>query len=248
MIPAHVRYSAELPAGAKILYAEISSLTDARGYCFASNAYFCDLYGLTERTLQRYLTALKNGGFIRIQDGDGGSGRRKIYAGINPLFGNPDKNDGVSPNPDKNDGGTPTKLSPNPDKIVAANKNNKKENKKEEQDPPISPKNIKPPMPMELMKQVTAYAGKNLGIRNALIDFAEMRAKRKKPISTQRTLTLLLSRLNELSGGSSKAKLAIIDKAILNGWLSFYPLDGDERLSSPGSDRAVEAPRGVASW
>ena len=248
MIPAQVRYSAELPAGAKILYAEISSLTDARGFCFASNAYFCELYGLAERTLQRYLTALKNGGFIRIQDGDGGSGRRKIYAGINPLFWNPDKNVGVIPNPDKNVGGTPTKLSPNPDKIVADNMNNKKENKKEEQDPPIPPEKRKPPMPKELMEQVTAYAGENLGIRNALIDFAEMRAKRKKPISTQRTLTLLLSRLNELSGGSSKAKLAIIDKAILNGWLSFYPLDGGERPDSPGSDRAVEAPRGVASW
>lgn len=247
MIPAQVRYSADLPPGAKILYAEISSLTDARGYCFASNEYFVELFQTTERTIQRYLTALRKGGFISIQDGDGGSGRRKIFAGINPLSANPDKNVGVAANPDKNVGGTPTKMSPNPDNFVAANRNNKKENKKEEQDPPISPKKEKPPMPMELMEQVAAYAGENLGIRNALIDFAEMRAKRKKPISTQRTLTLLLSRLNELSGGSPKAKLAIIDKAILNGWLSFYPLDGDER-PAPSSERTTAAPPGVASW
>ena len=236
MIPAQVRYSADLPPGAKILYAEISSLTDARGYCFASNEYFVDLFQTTERTIQRYLTALRKGGFISIQDGDGGSGRRKIFAGINPL----------SANPDKNVGGTPTKMSPNPDNFVAANRNNKKENKTEEQEPPISPK-AKAPMPKELMDQVAAYAGENLGIRNALIDFAEMRMKRKKPISTQRTLTLLLSRLNELSGGSPKAKLAIIDKAILNGWLSFYPLDGDER-PAPSSERTTAAPPGVAAW
>lgn len=130
VLPAKVRYAQELPAAAKILYAEISSLTDARGYCFASNAYFMDLYGLTERTLQRHLDALKRGGFIRIQDGDGGSGRRKIYAGINPLVWNPDKNDGVPDHPDKNDGVTPTKMTGS----------NMVINKKEDQIPPKPPR------------------------------------------------------------------------------------------------------------
>ena len=236
MIPAQVRYAADLPPGAKILYAEISSLTDARGYCFASNEYFADLYGASIRTIQRYLTALQNGGFIRIQDGAGGSEQRKIFAGINPIADTHDKNV-MAP---------VTETSCPHDNFVADNMNNRKNIKKEEQEPPISPK-AKAPMPKELMDQVAAYAGENLGIRNALIDFAEMRAKRKKPISTQRTLTLLLSRLNELSGGSPKAKLAIIDKAILNGWLSFYPLDGDER-PGPSSERTTAAPPGVAAW
>ena len=59
MIPAQVRYAADIPAGAKLLYGEISSLTDARGYCFASNKYFAELYGVGIRTVQRYLDALK---------------------------------------------------------------------------------------------------------------------------------------------------------------------------------------------
>lgn len=109
MIPASVRYDTELPPMARLLYAEISSLTDLRGFCFASNAYFMRLFGFSERTLQRHLRALEKNGCIRVEDGDGGSGRRKIFAGINPLSGNPDKNDGV----------TPTKMSPNPDKNVA---------------------------------------------------------------------------------------------------------------------------------
>lgn len=85
---------------------------------------------MTERTLQRHLDALKKGGFIRIQDGDGGSGRRKIFAGINPLAWNPDKNDGVADNPVKNVGETPSKMS------GALNENNKKE----EQIPPKPPR------------------------------------------------------------------------------------------------------------
>ena len=125
-----MRYAPELPAAAKILYAEISSLTDARGYCFASNAYFMELFGMAERTLQRHLAALVKGGYIRIQDGDGARGRRKIFAGINPLARNPDKNDGVPDNPDKNDGVTPTKMTGS----------NMVINKKEDQIPPKPPR------------------------------------------------------------------------------------------------------------
>ena len=85
---------------------------------------------MTERTLQRHLDALKKGGFIRIQDGDGGSGRRKIFAGINPLAWNPDKNDGVADDPVKNVGETPSKMSGS----------NIENNKKEEQIPPKPPR------------------------------------------------------------------------------------------------------------
>ena len=125
ILPAPVRYDASLPASAKLIYAEISALTGKRGYCFASNEYLMDLFDVSERTLQRHLKALEQRGWIKILDGEGGAGRRKIYAGINPLA-----------NPDKNDGVTPTILSPNPDKNVA---HNNKSNKIEEQDPPIVP-------------------------------------------------------------------------------------------------------------
>ena len=125
VLPAAVRYDPTITAGARLLYAEISSLTDARGYCWASNSYFQQLYGISEPTVQRYLRALKAGGYIRIQDGDGGQGRRKIYAGVNPLSGNPVKNDGV----------TPSKLTPNP---VKNDTRIKKEIKKEN-DPPVAP-------------------------------------------------------------------------------------------------------------
>ena len=125
VLPAQVRYDPELPASAKILYAEISSLTDQRGYCYATNEYFMQLYGCADRTIQRLLRALEAGNYIRIQDGNGGAGRRKIYAGINPVAQNPDKNVGV----------TPTKMSGPPDKNVTQNK---KENRKEN-NPPKAP-------------------------------------------------------------------------------------------------------------
>ena len=107
VLPAAVRYDEELPPNAKLLYAEISSLTDRRGHCYASNEYFMRVFSLSERTVQNLLNALKRGGYIRITDGSGGSGRRKIYAGLNPLMDNPAENCGV----------TPQKFAPNPAEI-----------------------------------------------------------------------------------------------------------------------------------
>lgn len=154
ILPATVRYDRKLPAAAKLLYAEISSLAETTGFCFAGNEYFMQLYSISERTLQRHLKALEAGGHITIIDGDGGAGRRKIYAGANPLRENPDKNDGVAD-------GTPTKMSPNPDKNVAATLYNKNINKnppsppggeRAEEKAPKLPKPPKPPKPQEQKK------------------------------------------------------------------------------------------------
>ena len=92
VLPAEIRYDPELPDKAKLLYAEISSLTSETGFCWATNEYFAQLYGITDRTVRRLISSLAARGYVRIQDGDGGAGRRKIFAGINPLAGNPDKN------------------------------------------------------------------------------------------------------------------------------------------------------------
>ena len=93
-IPSPVLYNAELPDKAKLLFAVISGHTYVRGYCFASNAYLMKLLDIGERTLQRNLKELEKLGVIRIEDGDGGSKQRRIYAGINPLLQTPAKNDG----------------------------------------------------------------------------------------------------------------------------------------------------------
>lgn len=125
VLPAAVRYDQELSSSAKLLYAEISALTGETGFCYARNAYFENLYGLSERTISRLVKDLAARGYLRIEDGAGGKETRKIYAGINPLAGPPDKNVG-----------TPRqKCPPSPDKNVGENnRTNKKEN-----NPPKAP-------------------------------------------------------------------------------------------------------------
>ena len=167
VLPAQVRYDPEIPANAKLLYAEISSLTDARGYCWASNAYFERLYDLSERTIVRLIRALEQAGYIRILDAGGGSARRKIAAGINPLGTSGGeriataacalpRNDGdgePSAPPDKNVSTPLTKMSVPPDKnVTQIKKSIKKEN-----DPPKAPQGAGE-APKKKKRQVKAKA------------------------------------------------------------------------------------------
>ncbi len=92
ILPAGIRYDDRIPANAKLLYAEISSLTGKTGYCFADDAYFAGLYQMTERTIRSLLKALADTGYIRIEREAGehnATVERRIYAGINPLAGAP---------------------------------------------------------------------------------------------------------------------------------------------------------------
>ncbi len=65
-IPANVRYS-NLKPNAKLLYGEITALSNKLGYCFASNSYFADLYGVSKNTVSRWISDLNKLGFITVQ-------------------------------------------------------------------------------------------------------------------------------------------------------------------------------------
>jgi hypothetical protein len=83
IIPAHVRYCKGIEPGAKLLYGELTALAQAEGYCWASNKYFADLYGVEERTIQRWLSSLKDLNFIAIQNEKQGiHWQRKIFISV----------------------------------------------------------------------------------------------------------------------------------------------------------------------
>ncbi|TAL22513.1 MAG: helix-turn-helix domain-containing protein [Nitrospirae bacterium] len=72
ILPADVRYDAELTPLEKILYAEISALTNERGYCWAGNQYFARLYGKNENYISSVINRLGKKGYINIETEKGG--------------------------------------------------------------------------------------------------------------------------------------------------------------------------------
>lgn len=113
IIPANVRYDKELSPNAKLLYGEITALCNEKGYCWANNSYFAELYSTSDRQIQRLIKNLIEKKYISVQLID--NKIRKIF-----IIDNHDKNVGVGM----------TKMSYYYDKNVTHNnkKNNKKNN------------------------------------------------------------------------------------------------------------------------
>ena len=82
-IPAFVRYDEDLKPNAKLLYGEITALTSAKGYCWASNDYFANLYKVDPATVSRWISQLSKKGYISLKMTYKGNTKivaeRKIY-------------------------------------------------------------------------------------------------------------------------------------------------------------------------
>ncbi|KLI18795.1 helix-turn-helix domain-containing protein, partial [Brachyspira hyodysenteriae] len=81
VIPASVRYDKRLKPLARLLYGEITALCNDKGYCWASNSYFAELYETTNETISRYISQLKEYGYIKIDynKAEQNIEKRKIY-------------------------------------------------------------------------------------------------------------------------------------------------------------------------
>jgi|MDSX01.1.fsa_nt_gb hypothetical protein len=67
IVPADVRYNKSLPMGARMLYGELTALCNQEGYCWATNAYFSELYEVGDRTISSWVSKLKEAGHIDVQ-------------------------------------------------------------------------------------------------------------------------------------------------------------------------------------
>jgi hypothetical protein len=67
ILTADVRYDKNLSASEKLMFAEITCLTNATGRCFASNAYFAELYDVARSTVSLWISNLAKSGHIDIE-------------------------------------------------------------------------------------------------------------------------------------------------------------------------------------
>lgn len=66
ILPSEVRYS-NIKDKAKLLYSEITALTQKDGCCYASNKYFASLYNVSTTTISLLIKELVENGFIESQ-------------------------------------------------------------------------------------------------------------------------------------------------------------------------------------
>lgn len=260
VIPATVRQDDQLSTNAKILYGDIVALANASGYCFASNQYFTETLGVTERSVTRLIAKLAERGHIRVRilrDQKSGlvTGRR-IY----PLFN-------AHPAEDEEDDAAihPTKMSGRPDNIVQIHPTkmsghlNSIINTSMDNISPYDPPEDEKPKKRGRSKDDTAarevirkwledrQLSDNAVLCERLMDFCDYRRESKKhdPL-TEKGAAGLTRKLDALASGSIPAMLEMLDNAMVCGWGTVFPLKPDALrrlgLSTSGETKPVPQP------
>lgn len=65
IIPSNVRYDKRLKSLSKLIYGEISALTNDKGYCWANNNYFAEIYSVSKDTISRSVKQLEEYNYIK---------------------------------------------------------------------------------------------------------------------------------------------------------------------------------------
>ena len=215
IIPANVRYDKDLVPNAKLLYGEITALCNEKGYCWASNQYFAELYNVSDRTIKNWISQLADKGYIqrsvKYREGTKEIEQRKLFIGRENNFTTPGN---YVPDPRENNFTTPSEknfLDNNTSINNTFNNTDIYKGKKKQKS--------------ETVKSIIADYTENKDLQDALHDFVDMRTKARKPL-TARAMKLSLNKLNELAL-DDVTKIAIVNQSIVHSWLTFYKLQNN---------------------
>jgi len=201
ILPANVRYDKNLKPMEKILYTEISSLTNKDGYCYATNSYFSKLYEVHKNTVGTWINNLEKQGYIKTvliyKKGTKEIIERRIY--INQKIDTP-INENVDTYQQKD-------LEPINEKI----------------DTPIN-ENIEENNTSINNKINNIYLYKGEEFQKAFSDFKIMRVGKKEPLSKPAE-DLILMKLYRLAGDNEQLAIEILNKSTINSWKDIFPID-----------------------
>ena len=184
ILPASIRYDKNLKPMEKIMYSELTALSNKNGYCNATNSYFAELYEVSKNTVSLWISDLEKAGYIKTkliyETGTKIIKERRIYIS-DPIT----KNNDTPITKNREDNNT----SINNTRLIL------KENKKEK---------------IELVDFITSQ-GISKEYEEKLLEFLEYRKKIKKPIKTIRAINCIL---NEFKNTGEKHAISCIDFAM----------------------------------
>lgn len=244
-IPAPVLDDPALRWPAMILYANIKRYAWKSGFCYATNETLLRAMSRedpksgavsipSERTLQSWLSELRERGHIHMDTGPIPPGRdgtrrigRRIFIGIK-LADIPESGGEENFTPEDFCAKGVKKSSPHTTKVI------------KESNTPLPPTTV--------MKRITEYAGEDDELKSAILGLVLNRKEalgNKKAVKTLRTMNGILNDLDVHSSGNRQQKLLMLAKAVKNNWLTVYPLKPDELPNVQTDDFNEEGTDGI---
>lgn len=219
VIPASVRYDKNLIPHAKLLYGEITALCNEKGFCWAGNTYFSELYGVSNRSITSWVASLVNGGYIkcevRYKAGSREVESRKIS--ITP----PIEENFYTPMEENFH--TYRRKLPDPIEenfLENTTVNNTINNKESIVKKPVE--NIQLP-----------FSGEDF--KKAWDDWIGYRKERKLPKYTERGLQKTFKHLTEISGQNESSAIKIIEQSMSNNWQGMFALKPNYSTAPKGN-------------
>lgn len=197
VIPANVRY-ANITPNAKLLYGEITALSTQKGYCFASNKYFANLYDVSIVSISKWIKELIDNNFIESEI-IYKEGTKEILNRYLRIIG-----EGIKENFNR---GIKEKFKDNNTIINNTNNNIKKENKKEKKELDLSFCNSQF---LELINKWLKYK------------------KEKKQSYTQMGIEMFYKKLLTLSNNNLSVASEIINNSIANNYAGIFELKNNK--------------------
>jgi hypothetical protein len=230
IIPAEVRYDETLKDKAKLLYGEITCLSNKNGYCYASNKYFADLYKVSVTTISTLISNLIDRGYIK-REIVYKEGSKEILHRYLKIIKDPYLKNFKDPYLKNFKEGIKENLKDNNTSINNIKQNNTRVNIKK-----VSKKE-------ESFDDIIDNSVENEDVKKELYEFIKMRKLIKRPL-TNRALEMIINKLNTLSK-DEKEQIKILDQSIINNWQNIYPIKEDERKSTGNIFRDIGIEEGI---
>lgn len=196
IVPPEVRYDKTLSSSEKLMYSEISALSQKNGYCNASNRYFSSLYEVHSGTVSRWLKNLQEAGHVDVYRDEFGNRNIKVK-GVN-----------------KNVNSTSQKCEGGINKNVKHN-NTRRTNKYNKGSGGHSMSAM-----IDSDSRFNELSSVS-GMQDSLDTFEAHRSEIRKPMTTQARVLMLGKLVKYKEEGHDVCE--IVDKAVEMGWVSVYP-------------------------
>ena len=198
ILPANVRYDKRLKPMEKILYTEITALSNSKGYCYATNSYFANLYDVHKNTAGTWINNLEKLGYIKskiiYEAGTKNIKERRLF-----LFKHINEN--IDTYQQKDCDPINEKIEDNNTRFNNTRYNNKKINKKEK------------------VEIESVYKSKEF--KQTFSDFLEMRKTIKKP-ATNKAKEIIMKKLEKVN--NEEIAIQMLENSITNNWKSVFEI------------------------